>query len=91
VEDALELLSSIGEGNVSVTGGPGPGTDWVVEFVGTLARTDVGAIAGVGTSLVGGSTDVTVTETQKGDATCTVTIAKVADITLGSKYSWIAV
>ena len=30
------------------------------------------------------------TETQKGDTTCSVTIAKVADITAGSQYSWLA-
>lgn len=35
VQAALEALSSIGTGNVSVTG------SWVVEFTGTLAETDV--------------------------------------------------
>ena len=90
VEEKLAALSNIGVGNVAVTGGPGPGTDWVVEFKGTLGLTDVAAMTGDGLLLTGGSTDVTITETQKGDATCTVTVAKVADITSGSQYSWIA-
>ncbi len=91
VATALKALSNIGDADVAVTGGPGPTADWVVEFTGALALTDVAAMTGTGTSLVGGSTTVTITETQKGDATCTVTIAKVADITSASKYSWIAV
>ena len=39
---------------------------------------------------VGHDATVVVTETQKGNATCAVTIAKVADITAGSQYSWLA-
>jgi len=157
VEDALELLSNIGAGQVAVTGGPGPDTAWIVSFTGTLGLTDVVMMVGNGTSLTGGSsTDVTiqetvkgvtedvtitesvkgvtadvtieeavkgvtatvsigetvtghgvgvstdetakgntgtvtVTESQKGDAAFTITVAKVADITLGSQYSWLAV
>lgn len=44
VRTALEGLSNIEVGDVAVTGGPGPGTDWVVEFTGLLAKTDVPAI-----------------------------------------------
>jgi hypothetical protein len=66
VQTALEGLSNIEVGDVLVTGGPGPGTDWVVEFKGTLAITDVAAMTGDGTNLVGGSTVVTITETVKG-------------------------
>src|SRR5260221_9627412 len=36
VQTRLAALSSIGAGNVGVTGGPGPGTPWVVEFKGAL-------------------------------------------------------
>lgn len=90
VEAALKLLSNIGDSDVSVSGGPGPTTDWVVEFTGALALTDVPAMTGDGSSLSGGSTDVTVTETQKGDATCSVNVEK-TDITTGSQYSWLAV
>lgn len=127
VKTALELLSSVD--TVTVTGGPGPTTDWVVEFTGTHSITDVNAMTGDGTSLTGGSTTVTITETvkgvtatvavaetnkgvtetvvvaqtitgneatvtvtttQAGDTTCTVAIAKVADITTGSQYSWLS-
>ncbi len=91
VATALKALSNIADDEVVVTGGPGPAVDWVVEFTGAKALTDIAAMSGTGTSLVGGSTDVTITETQKGDATCTVTVAKVADITAASKFSWIAV
>ena len=42
-------------------------------------------------SVKGNLATVTVTENQKGDATCSVTVAKVADITAASQYSWIAV
>lgn len=38
VQTALAALSTIGAGNVSVTGGPGPGAAWVVKFTGALAQ-----------------------------------------------------
>ncbi|HVY78589.1 MAG TPA: hypothetical protein VG898_08800 [Solirubrobacterales bacterium] len=41
VDAALEGLSNIAPGDVEVTGGPGPGTPWDVEFLGALAGTDV--------------------------------------------------
>ncbi len=66
VQSALEALSNIEVGDVEVTGGPGPGTDWVVEFKATLGSTDVAMMTGNGTLLVGGSTTVTITETIKG-------------------------
>ncbi len=62
VDVALELLSNIGVGDVDVTGGPGPGTDWIVEFTGSLAQTDVSAMTFDGALLSGRA--VTVTETQ---------------------------
>ncbi len=130
VAAALKLLSNIGDSDVDVTGGPGPSADWVVEFKGALAKTDVAMLVGDGALLTGGSTDVTITETvkgnlatvgvvetvkgnsatvgvvetikgntatvgvvetQKGDAAFTITIAKVADITEDTKYSWISI
>jgi len=75
VQTALEDLSNVEVGDVEVTGGPGPSADWVVEFKGTLAKTDVAAMTGNGTNLVGGSTTVTITETVKG-VTESVTIAE---------------
>lgn len=69
VQSALVALASIGAGNVTVTGGPGPNTPWVVEFTGTLANTDTALITGNAASLTGGTGNViTVVETQKGDS-----------------------
>lgn len=51
VDTALEALSNIGVGDVTVTGGPGPATAWVVEFTGALAETNVVAITGDGGGL----------------------------------------
>ena len=65
---ALQALSNIGDDDVAVTGGPGPGTDWVVEFKGALAHADIAALVGDGALLVGDVKDVTVTETVKGNA-----------------------
>jgi hypothetical protein len=49
VETALEALSSIGSGNVSVTD---YSEGWEVEFVGTLANTDVALMTGDASSLL---------------------------------------
>ena len=87
VQAALELLGTVGEGQVSVTGPAGG--PWVVEFIGTLGYTDVVALTGDGTNLVGDVKVVTVEETVKGCAT-TVTVTK-TDASTGSQYSWIAV
>ena len=66
VESALELLSTIGTGNVAVTGGPGPSTDWVVEFKGAEGSKNCEMLVGDGTNLTGGTTTVTITESQEG-------------------------
>ena len=64
VEAALEALSTIGLGNVAVTGAT---PVWIVTFGGTLAATDASAISGDGALLTGGAaTDITVTETTPG-------------------------
>lgn len=65
LEAELEALSSVGEDNVNVTGGPGDATGsapYYIEFVGDLASTNVGAVtvnaanldlgAGSGTAVV---------------------------------------
>ena len=67
VEGFLEALSSIGEGNISVTGSAGG--PWACEFINDLAGTDVDAMTTDNALLTGGSTpDVTVTETTAGAA-----------------------
>jgi len=54
VRDALITLGDIGPGNVSVAGGPLPGTPVEVVFVGTLAETDVAEMTTT-SSLTGGT------------------------------------
>lgn len=55
VEDALESLSTVGPGNVRVTGGPGPGTPYTVRFHGDLGRQDIELMTASGASLTGGT------------------------------------
>lgn len=76
VDAALEALSNIDAGDVSVTGGPGPTTDWVVEFTGNLACQPISAMTGDGSALTGGSTDVTITETVPGGILCQLILMK---------------
>jgi hypothetical protein len=55
VQAALVALSSIGAGNVSVTGGPGPLVGWQIEFTGSMAKTAEALITAT-SSLTGGTT-----------------------------------
>lgn len=55
LQTALEALSNIAPGDVTVTGGPGPGTPYVVTFGGVYAGTDVTAMTTTG-SFTGGTT-----------------------------------
>lgn len=67
VQAALEDLSTIGEGNVEVTGGPLATGPFTVKFVGDLANTDVAAMT---TTPTGGTgTVVVATATAGGAAT----------------------
>lgn len=69
VQTALASLSTIGSGNVTVTGGPGPGTPYVATFVGTLAAQDVPVMTASAAGLTGGTTPaVAVTTTTPGVA-----------------------
>lgn len=67
VQSALAALSTIGAGNVTVTGSAGG--PYTVDFVGTLANTDVAAMTASGASLTGGtSPGVTIATTTAGGA-----------------------
>ncbi len=69
VETALEALSTIGDGDVRVTGGPGPGTPYVVTFVNDLGHQNVTAMTASGASLTGGTTPaIAVTTTTPGSS-----------------------
>lgn len=89
VRSALETLANVGVGNVKVTGGPGPSADWVVEWANDLGHSVQSLLAGDGSLLTGGSTDVTVTETVAG-ASKTVTVAETTPGGVFADYSWIA-
>ncbi len=58
VETALEDMSTIGTGNVSVSGNPGG--PYTVEFIGTLAATNVATMTTDATALAGGTAVVAV-------------------------------
>lgn len=59
VETALEALSNIGAGNVSVSGTGTFADPYLVEFVVSLASTNLDEMTGDGSSLTGGSGQVT--------------------------------
>ncbi|HZD03718.1 MAG TPA: hypothetical protein VE173_02335, partial [Longimicrobiales bacterium] len=66
VQAALEALPTVGTGNVAVTGGPGPGTPWDVEFTGALGTLDVPAISLASKALTGSGANVTFSTTTPG-------------------------
>jgi hypothetical protein len=67
VQTALEALPSITPGDVTVTGGPGPGTPYVVTFAGTQTG-DVPQMTSAGSFTGGSSPAVAVTTTTAGGA-----------------------
>ena len=67
VQTALQALSSIGSGNALVTGGPGPGTAFTVEFASSLGFASQALITLQTNSLTGGSSpSVNITRAQAG-------------------------
>jgi hypothetical protein len=66
VDSALEALSNVGAGQVAVTGGPGPGTPYVVTFTGTLAGKNVNQMTATGTFTGGTTPTIAVTTTTPG-------------------------
>lgn len=68
VQSALEALSTIGVGNVSVAGGPGPGTAWVVTFQNALGFQVINAMTHADSFTGGSSPAASVTQTNAGSA-----------------------
>jgi hypothetical protein len=68
VQTALVALSTIGAGNVAVTGGPGPTTPYVVTFQGSLASMNVAQMTATGSFTGGAAPAVAVTTTTPGVA-----------------------
>ncbi len=76
VKTALEALSNVNVGDVSVSGGPGPGTPYVVTFGGQYAGEDMPAMTASGASLTGGSSPaVGVSTTTAGGGGSSTTLA----------------
>lgn len=65
VQSALAALTGVGNGNVAVTGGPGPNASWYITWCGTLGGQSItpGTVNG---SALTGNGGVQVTETQAG-------------------------
>ncbi len=69
VQTALEGLSNVNPGDVTVTGGPGPGTPWVVAFGGQYVGANMPQMTASGASLTGGTSPaIAVTTTTAGGA-----------------------
>lgn len=68
VQTALIALSNIASGDVTVTGGPGPGTPYVVTFGGNYIYTDVPVMTAAGSFTGGTSPAIAVTTTTPGSA-----------------------
>lgn len=66
VQTALAALSTVGTGNVAVTGGPGPATPYTVTFIGALAGTNVPQMTASGAGLTGGTTPAVAVTTATG-------------------------
>jgi hypothetical protein len=66
VQTALEGLPNLAPGDVTVTGGPGPGTPYVVTFGGTLAAEDVAVMTATHTFTGGTAPAIAVTTTTPG-------------------------
>ena len=66
VQSALEALSTVGAGNVLVTGGPAPSAPFTVTFVGALGGTDVAQMTADGALLTGTFPTVTVSTVTQG-------------------------
>ena len=64
VQTALEALSNILPGDVTVGGGPGPATPWTVTFLSSLGN--VPQMSANGTGLTGGTPAIAVTTTTPG-------------------------
>ena len=74
VQSALQALSTVGAGNATVTGGPGPGTPYTITFAGSLAAAQVPQIVAVGNFTGGTTPTITVATTTQGAAGSLLTI-----------------
>lgn len=61
VQTALINLSNLGSGDVTVTGGPGPGVPYVVTFGGSISGVDAASLTATGSFTGGTSPSVSIT------------------------------
>ncbi len=88
VQAALAALASIGPGNVLVTGGPQFGSPYRVQFVGSMAFTDVAQMTATNNLTAGQATSVTVaTETVGIPAQTPTTVTQTMRPTLAWSYN----
>lgn len=86
VQTALEALVGIEVGDVTVTGGPGPGTPYVVTFIGYYAGTNVAQMTAAHTFTGGTAPNVAVTTTTPGADAVSDVAAVPAGAVLGNSY-----
>jgi hypothetical protein len=72
VEAALEALSVVNVGDVTVTGGPGPGTAYTVTFGGQYHGENVAAMTASAASLTGGTSPAVAVTTATGGGSTAV-------------------
>ncbi len=82
VEAALEGLSNVGSGGVSVTGDNGG--PWTVEFTGGLAGTDVAQMTASGASLTGGTVAISTVQGAVANGNEQVLLTMSASVTSGT-------
>lgn len=66
VQTALENLAGVGQGNVEVTGGPGPNTPFFVKFIGILAARNLTQLRASDELIGGTNTQIVITTTVQG-------------------------
>lgn len=72
VQSALQALASIGAGNALVSGGPGPGTPYTVQFTSGLGQAGQSLLTATPSFTGGSSPNVSITRAQAGQAFGTV-------------------
>lgn len=66
LQTAVQALSNVGAGNALVTGGPGPGTPYIITFASALATTN-DIVVSANTAALTGSPNPTLSISQSGD------------------------
>ncbi|MBA2116784.1 hypothetical protein [Bremerella alba] len=82
LQTALEALSNIGSGDVSVSGDDGG--PWTIEFTGSLAGTDVGQMTASGANLTGGSVAISTVQAAVAHQNEQVLLTMSASVTSGT-------